>query len=623
MTLDDLLSEVSYRLPKGYPTIVNGKFVDREEVLLINKFLLEYGFSELPVPEAAKVKSTPSKFEEWYSKQNETFITPFMETVPLVEAMVPGTVTLDVIIKTVEGNKNMDWKPEALKAISAVKRFQNDPASVDFINNKYLKGKSNIGSPIVQEGVNMKQLNGNKPIDSFIHGKINEFYNYIETGEVNKVFTADVILFWGVDDPFDTEVLGAVAENLTNPKIVKDVLVDLGKGRLMACVSLKASRGRIGKMTQYLSRYGNVGDDVQTEGIGDSVKALLSKLAQTKIGQTVIKAYNKLKQMFSSLYDSVKNAVSPSSKSVSDYNSVSTSLKELNKLVDEAPIDEVDGDAVVCSTCMQARLLEIKPYVDKVLEGNSLATLESNLKTIAKDGLFVTKFTNLEPTANEMKQGHAKLKNIYTAIAKAKPAQAAGKGKCAPLVVNGKPLKVARTDLKNVIFTNGNAIAFELITNIINDAFKDIDINNLKEKRDALIKLAVTFSAEMVFGKSGALPLAKYTGKKLEKLGTKQQYIDKKSKSANNLVKGNTDLPVLALKIYPSGGKKGETPYYFNVYFYTLYTIEEPKRNEYTPEDVSYAVIAFKCNSGSKLAFAVEADKEVNGVGLKKDLQST
>ena len=54
MTLDELLSEVSYKLPKGYPTIVDGKFVDGEEVLLINKFLVENGFGELPIPPAKK-----------------------------------------------------------------------------------------------------------------------------------------------------------------------------------------------------------------------------------------------------------------------------------------------------------------------------------------------------------------------------------------------------------------------------------------------------------------------------------------------------------------------------------------------------------------------------------------
>lgn len=56
MTLDDLLLEISYKLPKGYPTIVNGKFVDREEVLLINEFLIEHGIGELPLPEASRIR---------------------------------------------------------------------------------------------------------------------------------------------------------------------------------------------------------------------------------------------------------------------------------------------------------------------------------------------------------------------------------------------------------------------------------------------------------------------------------------------------------------------------------------------------------------------------------------
>ncbi len=46
---DKILQEVSYKLPKGYPTIVGGKFVDREEVVVINEHLLEYGL-QLPVP---------------------------------------------------------------------------------------------------------------------------------------------------------------------------------------------------------------------------------------------------------------------------------------------------------------------------------------------------------------------------------------------------------------------------------------------------------------------------------------------------------------------------------------------------------------------------------------------
>lgn len=43
---DDILLEWSYRLPKGFPTVVDGKFVDREEIIILNEILEE---RELPL----------------------------------------------------------------------------------------------------------------------------------------------------------------------------------------------------------------------------------------------------------------------------------------------------------------------------------------------------------------------------------------------------------------------------------------------------------------------------------------------------------------------------------------------------------------------------------------------
>jgi hypothetical protein len=47
-----ILNEVSYKLPKGYPTIVNGVLTEREEVIIINEALEAEGLSTLPLPEA-------------------------------------------------------------------------------------------------------------------------------------------------------------------------------------------------------------------------------------------------------------------------------------------------------------------------------------------------------------------------------------------------------------------------------------------------------------------------------------------------------------------------------------------------------------------------------------------
>ena len=54
--IDKILEDTCYKLPKGYPTVVNGVFTERDEVLIINEVLEAKGLPTLPLPEAGKVK---------------------------------------------------------------------------------------------------------------------------------------------------------------------------------------------------------------------------------------------------------------------------------------------------------------------------------------------------------------------------------------------------------------------------------------------------------------------------------------------------------------------------------------------------------------------------------------
>jgi hypothetical protein len=45
---DDILVEWSYRLPKGYPTMKDGQFVNKKELAILQEILAEYGLEELP-----------------------------------------------------------------------------------------------------------------------------------------------------------------------------------------------------------------------------------------------------------------------------------------------------------------------------------------------------------------------------------------------------------------------------------------------------------------------------------------------------------------------------------------------------------------------------------------------
>ena len=53
---DNILNEVCYKLPKGYPTVVDGVFTEREEIIIINEALVAEGLSALPLPEVDKAK---------------------------------------------------------------------------------------------------------------------------------------------------------------------------------------------------------------------------------------------------------------------------------------------------------------------------------------------------------------------------------------------------------------------------------------------------------------------------------------------------------------------------------------------------------------------------------------
>ena len=46
-----ILNELCYKLPKGYPTVVDGMFTEREEIVIINEALEEEGLPTLPLPE--------------------------------------------------------------------------------------------------------------------------------------------------------------------------------------------------------------------------------------------------------------------------------------------------------------------------------------------------------------------------------------------------------------------------------------------------------------------------------------------------------------------------------------------------------------------------------------------
>ncbi len=113
MNLDDILFEWSYRCPKGYPTIVDGKFVDREEVLLINKLLMENGFGQLPLPKTeiaqSAISSNKTNVKEALVMVFYDCIRADQEFVSLYESLqqVPDQMIIAELKKTLDKSKSL------------------------------------------------------------------------------------------------------------------------------------------------------------------------------------------------------------------------------------------------------------------------------------------------------------------------------------------------------------------------------------------------------------------------------------------------------------------------------------------------------------------------------------
>lgn len=65
--MNEILEEWSYRLPKGFPTVVDGVFTERGEVEILNQLLEERGLEPMPLPEglpATQLSSNPTDVKE-------------------------------------------------------------------------------------------------------------------------------------------------------------------------------------------------------------------------------------------------------------------------------------------------------------------------------------------------------------------------------------------------------------------------------------------------------------------------------------------------------------------------------------------------------------------------------
>ena len=129
MNIDEILLEWSYRLPNGYPTVVNGRFVDNKEIAVLNQILEEMGLGQ-----TLKIESTKRRISEELSDED-------------LDKILSSQTILDLDI----GSKKIEGKdiPKIILYVSGILGGERKSLLVkiaDELNGRYVSKYSSAGA---------------------------------------------------------------------------------------------------------------------------------------------------------------------------------------------------------------------------------------------------------------------------------------------------------------------------------------------------------------------------------------------------------------------------------------------------------------------------------------------
>jgi hypothetical protein len=579
--------------------------------------------------EAAPVKMNANERfieQSWKSLSNKTKV---FETIPLIYAVSKkDDLTADDMIDLL--NQSFDWDDSGKEWLMKVlKKIRRDEKAFDTFKKIVIAGTVDPGAPT------LKELYNGKPVSGFIHKNITKFYAKLKSvskyNEKSKTFTADVILFWGpveVKNVFQGDVLKGMKPDAESLIKLKD-----GKS-IMACVSLKALEGRVGKVTDFFkSKFGDESD--MNEGVVDMFKSAVSKIKD--VSSDVVKKAKEYMTDFTEWVkdstDEIKDVFSPSNESVAD---AQIEVKEMTEEADEVllafdeeivehfnrtgkPITEAsDDEPIQVSVCFQNKLLAWYAKFDnnKKKYNTTFTDFQKTVSEYATKNFFRLKFESLAETNRDFKNEMNRIEQMMKRVKNAKPKSGSAsnkKQKCTPVFEGSKPLQFTRKELKNILMSNANFVAIGMLKRMIDGYLKTTNKKNTKEAIQNLVKFATQINAEAIFGGALDVPLIKYNGKSIIKYGSRDNYEDTHSTNMVNYFNSAKTIPIIGLRIVPSKGKTGEISTYYGITIYCLSDYKGAGGTKPKDSDFIYNVIPFKCNSGSDFTFAVEADSIVDG----------
>lgn len=620
--------------------------VENERRILnsVKKLIREVNGKKIPMkeaPDVSKEMNTNEKtiIDSWKSLSNKTKV---FETIPLIFAV---TDKENLTAKDMIGilNKNYDWDAAGKDwLLTLLEKIKDDKKAYQTFNDVVIAGTVNPDAPT------LKELYGGNKVDGFIHANITKFYKKLKSvskhNKDSKTFTADVVLFWGpgsVQSAFQGDLLKGM-------KPAGESLIKLKDNTtVMACVSLKALQGRVGKVSKlFQSKFGvDVLPSPTNEGVADMLKNTISNMKD--VGSNVMKKITEYMTKFTDWAKEIKshivNIFSPTSKSVVDAqvevkeisDSADALLKEFDKEIVEhmnrsgKPITEASEDEPIQITaCFRDQLLRWYAKFDNdTKQYNKIFNeFQNTVKEYSTKNFFRVKFESLPENNREFLEELKRIEGIIDSVKKAKEDQTTtGKSsnKCYVLFNGTTPITFTRKELKNILMSNANFVAISMLNNMVNNYLKTVKTSDIKTAVTSLVKFATEINAEAIFGGAVDVPLIKYNGINIIKYDSRDNY---EVKHANKMVEYFSSiktLPIIGLKITPVRNKSTAVSTYYSISMFSLSDYKGSTNPTPIDKDFVYNYISFYCISGKSFSFAVESGSTVSGESVSKMLQES
>ena len=504
----------------------------------------------------------------------------------------------------------------------------------------YLAYKNNYDSISgINSGTSLEEVTGTKPT-GFINKDITKFYESFDISDykskdASKENTGDAVLLYGCSPD---DVYSALKNNKVGSTGKEEslcVILDNNNketSKKFAIVSLKAGKGRAGRILTLLrpmlgdtssatprernpqaltpadflqineSYIAEIFQDIYVDKqllteveFMNALRSSLTKLV-TAVGKipkaladTIGEFAGNLKKITNKVFGSIVLGFKDEIQSVkTKYFTLVNAEENLRKEIEIT--NEGKDDPIKVTHSFYINVAVFVKEVRKINYQSLIGRIAEKSKQLDNNKIFVTDVQDIdESTITGIKNNINNIWNTYFVPLK--------DSTCVKKKVTCEPITLIDRDaFKPMIYFNSNILAFEFFEKLLDKVLtQGSSLSDQKKIKDEFINISSQISAEAIFGNNDGLPLIKYDGNKIQRLGKKKEY------SITNIVeeKGG-DFKVGKIEI-----KKSKDGNYFIIYLYLIFELKIVN-DEVVP---CYSLVELRNDSKSSFTFKAEVNK--------------